>query len=112
MSAAVPGNNCVTKSGSALETVFNDFTTALQSLSTTPDSTTARYGVLTAAQTLAQHLNGMTSDIQGMRSDAELALSDAVTQANTALKKFDIINERIHPVMVKVGNHETRDEKK
>src|SRR5947208_13089358 len=69
----------------ALETVFNSFTAALQSLSTSPDSTTTRYGVLTAAQTLAQHLNGMTSDIQGMRSDAELGLTDAVTQANSAL---------------------------
>src|SRR5436309_5227284 len=62
----------------ALETVFNSFTSALQSLSTSPDSTATRYGVLTAGQTLAQHLNGMTADIQGMRSDAELALSDAV----------------------------------
>jgi flagellar hook-associated protein 1 FlgK len=79
----------------ALETVFNDFTTALQSLSTTPDSSTARYGVLTAAQTLAQHLNGMTSDIQGMRSDAELAISDAVTQANTALKNIADINRQL-----------------
>jgi len=51
------------------------------SLSTSPDSATARYGVLTAAQTLAQHLNGMTSDIQGMRSDAELALFQDVLGA-------------------------------
>jgi flagellar hook-associated protein 1 FlgK len=79
----------------ALETVFNDFTTALQSLSTTPDSATARYGVLTAALTLAQHLNGMTSDIQGMRSDAELALADAVGQANLALKNIADINRQL-----------------
>ena len=79
----------------ALETVFNSFTAALQSLSTSPDSATARYGVLTAAQTLAQHLNGMTSDIQGMRSDAELALSDAVGQANLALKNIADINRQL-----------------
>jgi flagellar hook-associated protein 1 FlgK len=79
----------------ALETVFNSFTTALQSLSTSPDSTATRYGVLTAGQTLAQHLNGMTADIQGMRSDAELALSDAVTQANSALKNIADINRQL-----------------
>src|SRR5256885_1107941 len=79
----------------ALETVFNSFTSALQSLATSPDSTTTRYGVLTAAQTLAQHLNGMTSDIQGMRSDAELALSDAVNQANSALKNIADINRQL-----------------
>ena len=77
-----PGDN------NALETVFNGFVTALQSLSTSPDSGATRYGVLTAAQTLAQHLNGMTADIQGMRGDAELALSDAVNQANSALRNI------------------------
>lgn len=84
-----PGDN------NALESVFNSFATALQSLSTSPDSGTTRYGVLTAAQTLAQHLNGMTADIQGMRSDAELALSDAVNQANSALKNVADINRQL-----------------
>jgi len=79
----------------ALETVFNSFTGALQSLSTSPDSSAAQYGVLTAGQTLAQHLNGMTADIQGMRSDAEFALSDAVTQANSALKNIADINRQL-----------------
>ena len=79
----------------ALETVFNDFVTALQALSTSPDSGTTRYGVLTAAQTLAQHLNGMTADIQGLRSDAELALSDAVNQANSALRNIAAINRQL-----------------
>jgi len=84
-----PGDN------NALETVFNDFVTALQSLSTSPDAGATRYGVLTAAQTLAQHLNGMTADIQGMRSDAELALSDAVNQANSALRNIAEINRQL-----------------
>jgi flagellar hook-associated protein 1 FlgK len=79
----------------ALDTVFNSFTVALQSLATSPDSSAARYGVLTAAQTLAQHLNGMSSDIQGMRSDAELALSDAVNQANSALRNIADINRQL-----------------
>src|SRR5436853_5431463 len=60
----------------ALETVFNNFVSAAQALSTSPDSNAARYSLLTAGQTLAQHLNGMTADIQGRRSDAALGLSD------------------------------------
>ncbi len=56
----------------ALETMFNNFTTAAQTLSTSPDSASARCGVLSTAQVLAQQLNGMTADIQGLRSDAEL----------------------------------------
>ncbi len=79
----------------ALESVFNNFTSAVQALSTSPDSSASRYGVLTAGQTLAQHFNGMTSDIQGLRSDAELGLSDAVNQANAALRNIAAINRQL-----------------
>src|SRR5581483_11563128 len=48
----------------ALATSFSSFTSAAQTLSTSPDSNSARYGVLTAGQSLAQQLNGMTSNIQ------------------------------------------------
>ena len=62
---------------------------------TSPPIASARYGVLTAAQTLAQHLNGMTADIQGLRSDAELGLSDAVSQANEAMQRIAAINQQL-----------------
>lgn len=79
----------------ALETVLNGFVSAAQALSTSPDSNAARYGLLTAGQTLAQHLNGMTADIQGMRSDAELGLADAVNQANAAMGQIAAINRQL-----------------
>ena len=79
----------------ALETMFNNFTSAVQTLSTSPDASAARYGVLTAGQALAQHLNGMTSDIQALRSDAELGLSDAVNQANAAMRNIANINRQL-----------------
>lgn len=79
----------------ALETVFNGFVSAAQALSTSPDSNAARYALLTAGQTLAQHLNGMTGDIQGMRSDAELGLGDAVNSANTAMRQIAAINRQL-----------------
>jgi len=79
----------------ALESVFNSFVTAAQTLSTSPDSSAARYSLLTAGQTIAQHLNGMTQDIQGLRSDAELALSDAVNQANAAMRSIADINRQL-----------------
>ena len=63
---------------SALETVFNNFTAALQALATSPDSSAARSARAQRAQVLAQQLNGMTADIQALRSDAELGLADAV----------------------------------
>jgi flagellar hook-associated protein 1 FlgK len=86
----------------ALETVYNNFTSATQALATSPDSASARYGVLTAAQSLAQHLNGMTADIQGLRSNAEAGLGDAVQQANDAMKQIASIN-------IQLGQSNTED---
>src|SRR6476646_2486946 len=78
-----------------LENVFNNFVSAAQALSTSPDASAARYSLLTAGQTLAQHLNGMTADIQGLRSDAELGLADAVNQANDAMRQIAAINRQL-----------------
>jgi len=79
----------------ALATTFSNFTSAAQTLSTSPDSTSARYGLLTAGQSLAQQLNGMTSNIQGLRSQAELQISDTVTQANNDMSQIASINEQL-----------------
>ncbi len=78
-----------------LETTYNNFTSALQQLATSPESSTARRDVLSAAQVLAQHLNGMTSAIQGVRTDAELGLADAVADANEAMQQIARINQQL-----------------
>jgi flagellar hook-associated protein 1 FlgK len=82
-------------SPTTLESVFNNFTGALQSLATSPESSTARRDVLSAAQVLAQQLNGMTADIQGVRTDAELGLADAVANANEAMQQIARINQQL-----------------
>lgn len=85
----VPGSD------SALETVFNKFTAALQALATSPDSSAARTAVTSAAQVLAQQFNGMTTDIQGLRSDAELGLSDSIAKANEAMRRIADVNRQL-----------------
>src|SRR5262249_24236072 len=82
-------------SASSLESVFNNFSTALQALQTSPDDTSARSTVLSAAQVLAQQLNGMTSDVQGLRSNAELGLADSVAKANDAMQRIADINRQL-----------------
>lgn len=79
----------------ALDTVFNDFISSVQALSTSPDSSSARFALLSSGQALARHLNGMTNDIQGLRSDAELGLADAVSQANNAMSQIAAINRQL-----------------
>lgn len=82
-------------SESALETIYNNFTGALQALATSPDSNSARYAVLSTGQVLAQHLNGMTADLQELRTDAELGLGESVQQANQAMQQIARINRQL-----------------
>jgi flagellar hook-associated protein 1 FlgK len=82
-------------SAAALETVFNNFTTAVQALTTSPESSSARNDVLSAGQVLTQQLNGMTGEIQGLRTDAELGLSDVVAKANDAMQQIARINQQL-----------------
>ena len=82
-------------SESALESVFNKFTSALQSLTTSPDLVAARSMVLSSAQVLAQNLNSITTDIQSLRADAESGLANAVATANNAIQKIAAINKQL-----------------
>ena len=82
-------------SAAALETVYNNFTNALQALSTSPDSSAARSAVISTAQLLAQQLNQMSNSIQGLRGDAELSIANAVTQANNAMSQIAALNQKI-----------------
>ncbi|MGV3633503.1 MAG: flagellar hook-associated protein FlgK [Pseudorhodoplanes sp.] len=78
-----------------LEVAFNDFSTAIQALGTSPESSAARSAVISSAQVLTQQLNSMTNDIQGLRSDAELGMSDAVARANNAMDRIAEINRQL-----------------
>jgi flagellar hook-associated protein 1 FlgK len=78
-----------------LEVAFNDFSSAMQALGTSPESAAARSAVISSAQVLTQQLNSMTNDIQGLRSDAELGLSDSVARANNAMDRIAEINRQL-----------------
>jgi flagellar hook-associated protein 1 FlgK len=81
-----------------LETAFNNLTTAVQTLSTSSDSPSARLGVLNAAQALAQQLNSMSAGIQSLRSQAESGLNSAVNSANAAMQQIAAINAQLQGV--------------
>jgi flagellar hook-associated protein 1 len=79
----------------AFNTTFNNFATALQSLSTSPASYSARTAALGAAQQLTQSLNAMTGGIQLLRSQAEQGISNAIQQANQAMQTIAQINQKL-----------------
>lgn len=82
-------------SDSALESIYNDFTTALQALSTSPELSSTRTAVLNAAQVMVQHLHGMSADIQALRSDAELGILESIKRANNAIQRIAEINQQL-----------------
>ena len=82
-------------SSTSFDAYFNNFTSALQSLSTSPSSYSAQSAALSAAQTLAQNLNSMTSSIQQLRSQAEQGIASDVQTANTALQQIAQINQQL-----------------
>jgi flagellar hook-associated protein 1 FlgK len=78
-----------------LENAFNALTTAVQALSTSADSQSARIGVVNAASALTQQLNSMTQGIQTLRGNAETGIKDSVTSANNLLKQIASINNQL-----------------
>ena len=82
-------------SSSSFDAIFDNFTSALQTLSTSPSSYSAQAGAVSAAQALAQNLNSMTTGIQQLRSQAEQGIANEVQTANTALQQIAQINQQL-----------------
>jgi len=78
-----------------IEDAYNKFLTAVQGLSTSPDSQSARIGVVNAAQSMAQQLNATSQGIQSLRANAEAGISDSVNTANNALTQIATINKQL-----------------
>ncbi|MBN8975131.1 MAG: flagellar hook-associated protein FlgK [Rhizobiales bacterium] len=78
-----------------LESAFNTLTTAIQALSTSPDSQSARIGVINAAQAIAQQLNQASQGVQALRNTAENGLASSVSTANNAMSQIAAINNQL-----------------
>ncbi len=82
-------------SSTSFDAIYNNFTTALQGLSSNPASASQQSAVIGAAQTLTQNLNSMTSTVQQLRTQAEQGISAGVQAANTALSQIAQINQQL-----------------
>src|SRR3954470_24836015 len=78
-----------------IENAFSTLLTAMQGLSTSPDSQSARIGAVAAAQALAQQLNSTTQGIQNLRANAETGINDSVITANNAMAQIAAINVQL-----------------
>jgi flagellar hook-associated protein 1 FlgK len=79
----------------SLDSIFNNFTSALQALSASPDDNSARIGVVSSAQLLAQQLNSMSQSVESLREGAESGIANAVGSANDLMKQISALNTQI-----------------
>ena len=82
-------------SANGLDTLLNNFTSALQSLQSNPSSSTAQSTAINAAQTLAQQLNQASNGVQTLRESAEQGISSDVQTANAAIQDIANINAQV-----------------
>jgi len=82
-------------SSSSFDAIYNDFTSALQTLSTSPASPSAQSGVISAAQQLTQNLNAMTGSIQQLRTQAEQGIANDVQSANGLIQQIAQLNQQL-----------------
>lgn len=85
------------KPGSAgsLDTLYGKFKQAMQSLATSPDDYSARAGAVGAAQTMAETLNRLSSNIQVMRQESEGQIASSVHELNSMLSSLSEVNLRM-----------------
>ena len=82
-------------SSTTLDSTFNSFTSAVQALTTSPNSSAAQSQTISAAQALVGQLNGATATIQQLRTQADQGIANDVQQANTALQQIADINQQL-----------------
>jgi flagellar hook-associated protein 1 FlgK len=82
-------------SSTSFDGIFDNFTSSLQALSTSPSSYSAQAAVVSSAQAVAQNLNSMTTSIQQLRTQAEQGIASDVQTANTALQQIAKINGQL-----------------
>jgi flagellar hook-associated protein 1 len=82
-------------SSTSFDAIYDNFTTALQSLTANPSSYSAQTAVIGAAQSVVQSLNSMTTTIQQLRTQAEQGIATDVQSVNTALQQIAQINQQL-----------------
>jgi flagellar hook-associated protein 1 FlgK len=83
---------------SSLNTVYNNFETALSTLTASPDDYSTRASVVTSAKTLATALNSLTIQVQGLRQQANQQIGSDVATANEALSSLASVNRQLASV--------------
>src|SRR6218665_3341747 len=79
----------------SLDTIFGGLQNALQGIATSPDDYTARSQAVTAAQSMVETLNRLSTTIHGMRQETEGQIASNVHNLNGMLSSLSEVNNRM-----------------
>ncbi len=79
----------------ALDTILNNFTDAIQQLTTSPDDFTVRQTAVADAQGIAAQLRTLSTEIQDLRQLAEDSLAQGVNEVNDVLSQLETLNTQL-----------------
>ena len=88
-------DNMLSDSSTGLTATLQSFINSLQTVASTPTSTSARQALLNQAQSLAQQLTSYDSQISQYGSQLESQLRSDVTQVNTITANIASLNQQI-----------------
>jgi flagellar hook-associated protein 1 len=98
-------------SSTSFDAIYNNFTSALQALSTSPSSYTSQAAAISAAQDVTQNLNSMTVGIQQLRSQAQQGIANDVQTVNTTLQQIAQINVQLETAAPDASTATLEDER-
>ncbi|MFT5180567.1 MAG: flagellar hook-associated protein 1 FlgK [Alphaproteobacteria bacterium] len=87
-----PGSN------SDLSHIIGKLSASLESLTSSPELAAGKFAVIAHAQSLAERMTTLTTEIQRMRQDADAAISDTITVINQHLTSINELNDQIGDV--------------
>lgn len=79
----------------SLDKTFNRFSSAMEALSTSPDSPIKRQDVIVAASAFAAKIRDLSNSVQELRQDAESNIAVLTDEANTLLQRIAAIDKQI-----------------
>jgi flagellar hook-associated protein 1 len=88
-------DNLLSSSSSGLTASLQSFVNALQTLSTSPNSSASRQAVLSAAQALTQQLTGYSGQINEFSGQLEQQIGSDVTEVNSLASGIASLNSQI-----------------
>src|SRR5579862_5172524 len=99
-------------SSTSFDAAFNNFTSAVQALATSPNSAAAQGQTISAAQAFAAQLNTATANIQSLRGQADQGIASDVQVANNALQQIATINQQLQSTSVNDSSKATLEDQR